>query len=60
MERPSAPIVAALNLEFGDDLRTPQIERSVRSLERRVREKRAEVVVLLVKPKTAPDRPTAA
>ena len=53
-------IVAALNLEFGDDLRAPQIERSVVSLERRVREKHPEVVALFVKPKAASEhRPVA-
>lgn len=49
-------IVAALNLEFDDDLQTPRIERSVVSLERRVREKHPEVVALFVKPKASPKR----
>jgi divalent metal cation (Fe/Co/Zn/Cd) transporter len=49
-------IVAALNLEFDDDLRAPQIECSVVSLERRVREKHPEVVALFVKPKAVPKR----
>jgi cation diffusion facilitator family transporter len=49
-------IVAALNLEFDDDLQTPQIERSVVSLEQRVREKHPEVVALFVKPKAVPKR----
>jgi cation diffusion facilitator family transporter len=53
-------IVAALNLEFVDDLRTPQIERSVLSLERRVREKHPEVIALFVKPKAAPEHRPAA
>jgi cation diffusion facilitator family transporter len=45
-------IVAALNLEFDDDLRTPQIERSVVRLEQHVRDKHPEVVALFVKPKS--------
>jgi len=49
-------IVAALNLEFRDDFRTPEIEGSVLSLERRVRDKHPEVVALFVKPKAAPHR----
>jgi cation diffusion facilitator family transporter len=50
-------IVAALHLEFDDDLKTPQIERSVESLERRVREEHPEVVALFVKPKATPAIP---
>jgi cation diffusion facilitator family transporter len=50
-------IVAALNLEFVDDLQTPQIERAVESLERRVREEHPEVVALFVKPKATPAPP---
>jgi cation diffusion facilitator family transporter len=50
-------IVAALNLEFTDDFRTPQIERSVQSLERRVRERHPEVVALFVKPKALAKTP---
>jgi cation diffusion facilitator family transporter len=48
-----AQIVAALNLEFRDELRTPQVERAVESLERRVRDKHPEVVALFVKPKAS-------
>jgi cation diffusion facilitator family transporter len=43
-------IVVALSLEFSDDLRTPEIETSVVSLEARIREKHPEVVALFVKP----------
>ena len=49
-------IVAALNLEFDDDLRTPQIEHSVMSLEQRVRDRHPEVVALFVKPKAREKR----
>lgn len=49
-------IVAALNLDFDDGLRTPQIERSVVSLERRVRERHPEVVALFVKPRSREKR----
>ena len=48
-------IVAALALEFSDNCRAPQIERSVESLERRVKEKHPEVVALFVKPKASPE-----
>ncbi|SKA06335.1 cation diffusion facilitator family transporter [Enhydrobacter aerosaccus] len=44
-------ILAALNLEFDDELKTPDIEQSVVSLERRIRDKHPEVVALFVKPK---------
>jgi cation diffusion facilitator family transporter len=44
-------ILAALNLEFDDDLRTTDIERSVVAIERRIRDKHPEVVALFVKPK---------
>jgi len=47
-------IVAALDLEFADELKTPQIERSVQALEQQVREKHPEVVALFVKPKATP------
>ncbi|MGE5149761.1 MAG: cation transporter, partial [Rhodospirillaceae bacterium] len=47
-------IVAALDLEFADELKTPQIERSVQALERHVREKHPEIVALFIKPKAAP------
>ncbi|WIM11102.1 MAG: hypothetical protein OJF58_002059 [Enhydrobacter sp.] len=49
-------IVAALNLEFGDDLRTPQIERGVLSLEQRVQSRHPEVVALFVKPRSREKR----
>jgi divalent metal cation (Fe/Co/Zn/Cd) transporter len=52
-----AQIVAALGLEFRDELNTPQIERAVESLERRVRDKHPEVVALFVKPKATPASP---
>ena len=45
-------IVAALSLEFEDDLRTTQIEQSVLSLERRIRSRHPEIVTLFVKPQT--------
>jgi cation diffusion facilitator family transporter len=43
-------IVAAISLEFADDLTTPDIEKAVRKLERTVREKLPEVVSVLIKP----------
>jgi cation diffusion facilitator family transporter len=45
-------IVASLSLEFSDELRTPELERCVESLERRIREKYPEVVSLFIKPQT--------
>ena len=45
-------IVAALSLEFDDDLRTPEIEAIVARLERLVRERYPQVVALFVKPQT--------
>jgi len=44
-------------LEFDDAFRSPQIEASVRSLERRVGRKHPEVVALFVRPKAAPETP---
>jgi cation diffusion facilitator family transporter len=46
-------IVVTLSLEFSDDLRTPEIEQCVESLERRIRETHPEVVSVFVKPQTA-------
>ncbi|HAT29788.1 MAG TPA: cation transporter [Janthinobacterium sp.] len=46
-------IMAALSLEFADDLRTPQIEAAVVDIERRIRAAHPEVVTLFVKPQTA-------
>jgi cation diffusion facilitator family transporter len=45
-------ITASLSLEFSDELRTPEIERCVESLERRIREEYPEVVSLFIKPQT--------
>ncbi len=46
-------ILAALSLEFADDLRAPQIEELVIDIERRIRATHPEVVTLFVKPQTA-------
>lgn len=45
-------IVAILSLEFSDELRTPEIERCVEVLEKRIRDAHPEVVSLFVKPQT--------
>jgi cation diffusion facilitator family transporter len=45
-------IVAALSLEFADELRTPEIEAKVTELERRVCRSHPEVVALFVKPQS--------
>jgi cation diffusion facilitator family transporter len=45
-------IVAALSLEFEDELRTPQIEDAVARLEQRVRAQHPQIVALFVKPQT--------
>ena len=47
-----AQVVVALSLEFSDELRTPQIEEAVQSLEARVRDRHHEVVALFVKPQS--------
>jgi hypothetical protein len=44
--------VVTLSLEFSDELRTPQIEEPVRSVEARIRDKYPEVIVLFVKPQS--------
>jgi cation diffusion facilitator family transporter len=46
-------ILAALSLEFADDLRAPQIEDAVIKIERMIRSAHPEVVTLFVKPQTA-------
>ena len=46
-------ILAAISLEFADDLRTPQIEDAVINIERSIRAAHPEVVTLFVKPQTA-------
>jgi cation diffusion facilitator family transporter len=45
-------IVAALSLEFADELTTPALEQTVVEIERRVRRDHPEVVNLFVKPQT--------
>ncbi len=45
-------IVVTLSLEFSDELRTPQIEDAVRSVEARIRDKHPEVIALFVKPQS--------
>lgn len=46
-------ILAALSLEFGDDLRTSQIEETVVNIERAIKEAHPEIVTLFIKPQTA-------
>src|SRR5664279_337117 len=46
-------ILAALSLEFADNLRAPEIEASVMEIERQVRAAHPEVVTLFIKPQTA-------
>jgi len=46
-------ILAALSLEFADNLRAPEIEASVMEIERQVRVAHPEVVTLFIKPQTA-------
>ncbi len=45
-------ILAALGLEFADELRAPEIEDRVFDIERKVRAAHPEVVTLFVKPQT--------
>lgn len=44
-------VVAALNLEFADRLRTPAIERKVRALEKAIYRKHPEVIAILIRPR---------
>jgi cation diffusion facilitator family transporter len=46
-------VVAALSLEFADELRTPDIEAAVVDIEQRLRQAHPEVVAVFVKPQTA-------
>jgi cation diffusion facilitator family transporter len=46
-------IIAALSLEFDDDLRATDIESAVADIERRVRDAHPEVVSLFIKPQSA-------
>ena len=46
-------ILAALSLEFSDELRAPQIEEAVIAIEQKIRAAHPEVVTLFVKPQTA-------
>ena len=45
-------IVVTLSHEFSDELRTPEIEEAVQSLEERIRAKHPEVIALFVKPQS--------
>jgi cation diffusion facilitator family transporter len=45
-------VLAALSLEFADDLRAPQIEQAVTEIESRIRAAHPQVVTLFVKPQT--------
>jgi cation diffusion facilitator family transporter len=45
-------VVAALSLEFADELTTPQIEARVTELERKIRQAHPEVIALFVKPQS--------
>ncbi|MEA2779224.1 MAG: hypothetical protein QOK29_768 [Rhodospirillaceae bacterium] len=45
-------IVAALSLEFADELRTPDIEQAVIAIEQKVRARHPNVVAVFVKPQT--------
>jgi cation diffusion facilitator family transporter len=46
-------VIAALSLEFADELRAPEIENAVMDIEARVRAEHPEVVSIFVKPQTA-------
>ena len=46
-------ILAALSLEFADDLRAPQIEEAVIAIERNIRAAHPEIVSVFVNPQTA-------
>jgi divalent metal cation (Fe/Co/Zn/Cd) transporter len=46
-------IVVAIDLDFSDELSAGQIERIVRTLEQRIKERHPEVIAVFVKPKSA-------
>ena len=46
-------ILAALSLEFPDELRAPEIEEAVVDIEARIRAAHPEIVTVFVKPQTA-------
>jgi cation diffusion facilitator family transporter len=46
-------IVAALSLEFADDLRTPEIEACVARIEARIRVEHPQITTLFIKPQTS-------
>ena len=47
-------VLVALNLEFKDELTTPDIERATQELERAVHDAHPQVIAIFVKPQTAP------
>ena len=47
-------VIVALNLEFKDELTTPDIEQATRELERAVHAAHPQVIAIFVKPQTAP------
>ncbi|MEJ0075932.1 MAG: cation diffusion facilitator family transporter [Alphaproteobacteria bacterium] len=49
-------IVAALSLEFRDELTTPQIEQAVAAIERRICSKNPEVFTIFIKPQSSTTR----
>jgi cation diffusion facilitator family transporter len=49
-------VVAALSLEFKDELTTPQIENAVATIERRIRQQHPEVFSIFVKPQSSTTR----
>jgi cation diffusion facilitator family transporter len=46
-------ILAALSIEFSDELRIPEVESAVAEIERRIRAAHPQVVTLFIKPQTA-------
>jgi cation diffusion facilitator family transporter len=46
-------IVAALSVEFADDMTAPQIEAAVEAIEKRIRQGHPDITTLFVKPQTA-------
>jgi divalent metal cation (Fe/Co/Zn/Cd) transporter len=46
-------VIATLSLDFDDELATPQIERAVDAIERRVRDLRSEVSRVFIRPQAA-------
>src|SRR5665647_860542 len=53
-------VIAALSMEFGDGLETPEIEQAIDALERAIHEAHPEVIAIFVKPQADATQPSFA